>query len=181
MILDATAGNRTIWQNKDNESIIYIDMEKQLQRKPTIFADNTTTPFFDKFFSTIFYDPPHDFGGPPFDHKLKLSAETAEFIKHHPFCITYYGWDKYKNQMELIVHMYQAQKEFHRILADDGLLWFKWCEIKITLQRALVLFEDWQILMVINLADPTKTWGKKKSFWVCLAKEKRDYLQTTLG
>lgn len=180
MILDATAGNRTIWQNKDNESIIYIDMEKQLQRKPTIFADNTTTPFLSKSFSTIFYDPPHNFGDKPFDHTLKLTPETAEYISHHPFCITYYGWDKYKNQMELIVHIHKAQQEFHRILADDGLLWLKWCEVKVSLRRILALFKDWQVLMVINLADPTKTWGKKKSFWACLAKEKREYLQTTL-
>jgi len=180
MILDATAGNRTIWQNKDNENIVYIDMEKQLQRKPTIFADNTNTPFLPKTFSTIFYDPPHDFGAKPFDHTLKHTPETAEYISHHPFCTTYYGWDKYKNQMALIVHMYKALQEFYRILTDDGLVWFKWCEVKISLHRVLALFKDWYILMIINLADPTKTWGKKPAYWICMSKIKREFVQKTL-
>jgi len=63
MILDATAGNRTMWKVKDAEGIIYIDMERRLMNKPTIFADNNTTPFLDKAFDTIFYDPPHKWGG----------------------------------------------------------------------------------------------------------------------
>lgn len=181
MILDATAANRTIWLKKDNEYTIYIDMEKQLKYKPTIFADNTNTPFLDKSFDTIFYDPPHDYGAPPFNHTLESNRENAEFIKKHPFCLTYYGWDKYKNQQELLIHIYKAQKEFHRILKNDGLLWFKWCEVKMTLNRILKLFEDWNILMIINLSDPTKTWGKQKSYWVCLSKEKREFMQLTLS
>lgn len=180
MILDATAGNRTMWLIRDNENVVYIDIEKKLQHKPMIFADNTNTPFLDKSFNTIFYDPPHDFGAPPFDHTLKLTPETVEYIKHHPFCTTYYGWDKYKNQQALIVHIYKAQKEFYRILADDGLLWFKWTEIKVSLHKVLSLFCDWHVLIEINIADPTRTWGKKKVFWVCMTKIKREYKQETL-
>jgi hypothetical protein len=180
MILDATAANRTIYKTKNDPNIIYLDMEKQLQIKPSIFADNTRTPFRDKVIDCIFYDPPHDFGAPPFDHTLKMDDTTRDFIKHHPFCTTYYGWDKYKNQQELIIHIYKAQKEFHRILKDDGLLRFKWCEIKITLSRTLTLFEDWNVLMILNIADPTKTWGTKKAYWVDLTKVKRDYKQIDL-
>jgi hypothetical protein len=34
MILDATAGNRSIYQYKKSENIIFIDIEKQLWTKP---------------------------------------------------------------------------------------------------------------------------------------------------
>jgi len=59
VILDATAGNRKMWRKKDYLDIIYLDIEKGLEVKPTIIADNTQTPFKDKTFHTIFYDPPH--------------------------------------------------------------------------------------------------------------------------
>jgi hypothetical protein len=34
MILDATAGNRSIYEYKRSENIIFIDIEKQLWTKP---------------------------------------------------------------------------------------------------------------------------------------------------
>ena len=62
MILDATAGNRTMWQTKQADGIIYIDMEKRLEVKPTIFCSNEQTPFRDNTFDNIFYDSPHTYG-----------------------------------------------------------------------------------------------------------------------
>ena len=62
MILDATAGNRAIWQHKNCDKIVYMDLEKKLERKPSIFADNRHCPFKDNIFHTIFFDPPYDYG-----------------------------------------------------------------------------------------------------------------------
>jgi len=49
-----------MWTHKNSKNIIYIDIEKQLWNKPTIYADCTQTPFKDKTFDAIFFDPPHD-------------------------------------------------------------------------------------------------------------------------
>jgi hypothetical protein len=180
MILDATAGNRTMWQTKSLEQIIYIDVEQRLEVKPTIFADNTNTPFFDKVFDTIFYDPPHMYGDKGSFYVYPDSKSFLEKWKGYGVIPRYYGGDKYKNQMQLIVHVYKAQKEFRRILKDDGLLWLKWNETAITLKRLLKLFEYWHIMLTLPTKAPSQTAGNKQTYWVCLAKEQKDFIQSTL-
>lgn len=180
MNLDATAGYRAMYQMKDNPHFIYIDMERKLKTKPTIFCNNTQTPFSDAMFDTILYDPPHDVGEKAFPHDIMGTRLANERSKAQPFGASYFGWDKYKNQQELIVHIYRAQREFHRILKDDGLLWVKWCECKLTLKRILRLFEDWDVVMISPHSDPRKTFGFGKAYWVMLTKKKRKDIQLSL-
>lgn len=180
MILDATAANRTMWLSKDMEGIIYIDMEKKLEVKPMIYCDNTNTPFLPKFFDTIFYDPPFGWGeGHPL-YKYPDAASVPYWVSKYGSIPRYYGWDKHKNQQELIVHLYRAQKEFHRILKDDGVLWLKWNVIKISIHRVLSIFELWFVMLELPVKAPTQTAGKSQTYWVCLMKKKRDYVQSTL-
>lgn len=181
MILDATAAYRAMYQMKDNPNFIYIDIERKLKTKPTVFCDNTNTPFPDKSYDSIFYDPPHDVGDKAFPHEIMGTRLANERAKAQPFGASYFGWDKYKNQQELIVHIWRAQKEFHRILKDDGLLWVKWCECKLTLKRILRLFEDWDVVMISPHLDPRKTFGSGKAFWVVLTKKKKEVKQLYLG
>jgi len=180
MILDATAGNRTIYEKRNCENIIYIDMERELNTKPTLFADNTLTPFRDQTFDTILYDPPFDYGDKPFDHHFQRLAIHKEYIRHKPFCTTYYGWDKYKTLQELIVHIYKAQKEFYRILKDDGLVWVKWGELIMPANRIIAIFANWDLLMQIHVTDPTHTFGKTKTYWMMFSKKREKEVQTTL-
>ena len=180
MILDATAGNRTMWKTKNAENIIYIDIEKKLERKPTIFADNTKTPFLPETFDTIFYDPPHMYGDKSSYYVHPDSKSFKAKWQGYGEIPRYYGGDKYKNRMALIVHIYRAQQEFHRILEADGLLWLKWNETRISLNRILRLFEYWSIMLVLPINSPTQTAGTKQTYWVCLTKKKRDTVQTTL-
>jgi hypothetical protein len=180
VILDATAGNRTMWQTAYDKDTIYIDIEKRLAVKPDIFADNTNTPFLSESFDTIFYDPPHGWGeGHPF-YKYPDSESYKKKWQGYGEIPRYYGWDKFKNQQELLVHLWRAQKEFHRIIKDDGLLWLKWNETCISLNRVLRLFENWFIMLILSIKSPTQTAGTKKTFWVCLKKEKVKIVKTTL-
>ena len=180
MILDATAGNRIIWKTKDSPNIIYIDIEKKLERKPTIFADNTNTPFLSETFDTIFYDPPHYvkkesiyFGFPDSESYRRVWHKKRKYP-------AYYGSDKYGSQTKLMTHIYRAQKEFARILKQDGLLWLKWNEIDIKLYRVLAVFQDWTELLRIYVKAPTQTAGKTQTYWVCLKKKEKGIVQTTL-
>jgi len=179
MILDATAGNRTMYETKDVNKIIYIDIEKQLWRKPTIYADCTRTPFKPKTFHTIFFDPPHDWGAEPFDFEQGKFTKRRQWARTYPFQFTYYGWDKYKNRTQLIKFIYNAQKEFLRILKDDGLLWLKWNEVRIPLNNILAIFKNWQILMILRVNDPTHTASEHQTYWVCMCK--KEGYQTELG
>jgi len=173
MILDATAGNRSMWTHKNSKNIIYIDIEKQLWNKPTIYADCTQTPFKDKTFNAIFFDPPHDWGAEPFDFEMGKFLKSRQWGKTYPFQFTYYGWDKYKTKQELIVFIYKAQKEFYRILKDDGLLLVKWCEVKIPKNRFLAIFENWRLLMELPIGDPTHTWGEYQTYWFIMEKKEQ--------
>jgi len=171
LILDATAGNRTMWQHKNTENIIYIDIEKRLHIKPTIFADNTKTPFLASSFDTIIYDPPHRWGGevtyaPIYPGEIKRLKQK---FKGQPF--TYYGWDKYQTRLDFIRHLYYAQHEFKRILKDDGLLWMKWNEMYMKLRRVLSIFDNWTILMEILVSPKTHTYGKEDTYWVVMQKK----------
>ena len=181
MILDATAGNRTMWNWKKVPDMIYIDIEKKLERKPTIFADNTNTPFLPASFDTIFYDPPHNWGGKDEPCPQYPSEIRKWKMKHQPFAFTYYGWDKYKTKQQLIAHIYKAQKEFLRILKKDGLLWFKWNEMKVSLRKILAIFDLWAVLLIIYVKSPTQTAGMHQTFWVCMTKKREETVQTRLG
>lgn len=181
MILDATAGNRTMWNWKNVPDIIYIDIEKKLERKPTLFADNTNTPFLPETFDTIFYDPPHGWGEGSTFYKYPDSKSFKERWQGYGEVPRYYGWDKFKMKTQLIHHIYNAQKEFCRILKDDGLLWFKWNEVKIPLRKVLPVFDRWAVLLFLYIKSPTQTAGTKQTFWICMTKKREKEMQTRLG
>lgn len=180
MILDATAGNRTMWQHKRHPHIIYIDVEKKLEVKPTMWASNEHTPFPDELFDAIFYDPPHNWGGAIHYFSFPSKAERMEVFPNASGIPTYYGWDKFKTRNRLIKHIYNTQKEFRRILKPDGLLWFKWNEMRIALSRILGAFAEWQVLLTLYIEDPTHTAGHHQTYWICMCKKEGKTLQTPL-
>jgi tRNA G10 N-methylase Trm11 len=180
MILDATAGNRAMWMLKNPQNIIFIDIERKLERKPTMFADNTQTPFRDKTFDTIIYDPPHGWGS---GHPFYKYPDYETFAKHWPNYgkyPRYYGWEKNMSKAALISSIFYAQQEFQRILKDDGLLWLKWNEVMIPLSSILPVFTNWQELLRLQLSHEVHTAGKKKTYWVCLCKKRGKAEQSTL-
>jgi DNA modification methylase len=180
MILDATAGNRTMWLWKECPHIIHIDMDKELQIKPDMICDNTQTPFKDKTFDTIFYDPPHNWGTAIHYFSFRNSKEREKVFPHSEGVPTYYGWDKYKTKDALLNHMNKASKEFYRILKDDGLLWIKWNEMAIPLRTVLIIFKQWIELMRLYVNDPTHTAGNAQTYWILMCKEKGEGKQLTL-
>jgi len=180
MILDATAGNRTMWQWKDCPDILHIDMDNELEVKPDMLADNTQLPFLPQTFNTIFYDPPHTWGGHTHYFSFRNRAERAKVFPHCTGVPTYYGWDKYKTKDALINHLNRAAKEFRRVLKDDGLLWIKWNEMSMPLRTILVIFREWVELMRLYVHDPSHTAGQAQTYWILLTKEKGEGIQTTL-
>lgn len=171
MILDANAGNRTMWQHKNSENIIYIDMERKLEVPPTMFCLNHQTPFQDKVFNAIFFDPPHNWGGAIHYFSFPSKAERKKVFPDATGIPTYYGWDKFKSRGGLVSNIFKAQLEFKRILKDDGLLYFKWNEMRITLNQILPAFSEWIVLMKLYINDPTHTAGEHQTYWVIMQKK----------
>lgn len=180
MILDATAGNRTMWLTKDVEGIIYIDMEKKLTVKPTIFCSNINTPFPNGTFTSIFYDPPHFYNDTGSFYSIPDKETYLKKWQGYGEIPRYYGGDKYKTQMALLHHIFDAQKEFQRILTTNGLLWLKWNETYITIHTVMHLFEHWHELLRIpvRLNNPNRT--TKQTYWICMCKKEQKLIQTEL-
>ena len=144
-VLDATAANRHLWDEKFYEMVLYMDIEPALQIPPDLLGDNTQTGFPDKRFKIEFYDPPHSWGATSGIYTLKNHEESKAYWKKYdrPAYVRktpgYYGLDKYKTKQDLLNHVGRAQKELHRILEDGGLLIFKWCEVEVPLREVLKL------------------------------------------
>lgn len=172
MILDATSGNRRMWEWKDSKHIVYIDIQVELEVPPTLFASNEQTPFRDNSFDTIFYDPPHAWGEK--GHFYTYPRRSEEYYKKwkDKSIPRYYGWERYKNRRQLSRHIYDAQKEFNRILKDGGLLWLKWNEIKIPLKNILSMFTEWDTILKLPICSPKQRAGKQQTYWVCMQKKK---------
>lgn len=180
MILDATAANRKMWQVRDSDNIIYIDQQTKLDVPPTLFCDNTNTPFADKKFHTIFYDPPHDWGLPSLYWGFASEKEKQERFKDFKGIPAYYGTEIYEKREELVLHIFKAQREFYRILKDDGLLWFKWNETKLKLRHVLTVFALWQPIMTIPVDRRGRGLSKEDTYWVCMEKKTEGYKQVLL-
>jgi len=177
-ILDATAGNRTLWTKKTSPFVLWIDIEDKLEIQPDRIMDCTQTNFPDKFFHTIFFDPPHGWGKTP---GLSFTAiRNMEEYENYPWpgknidkrnknVAPYYGWDKYNTKTELLGFLHKAQKEFLRILSDDGILWLKWNECNLSIRKILPFFKDWNVVIRIPVCARQKQ-GKKRTYWLALMK-----------
>lgn len=171
-ILDATAGLRTIWKQKTSAHILWVDIETDLETPPDVLMDCTNTNFEEKRFHTIFFDPPHGWGKKPglSQTAMRNRKDYENYPWKPPNWGPYYGWDKYKNKQSLLIFIHKAQKEFHRILQDDGVLWLKWNECNIPLSRVLPFFKDWVEMMRIEVGSRRQTIGKTQTYWLLFMK-----------
>ena len=170
-ILDATAGNRMIWAIKDDPRILWIDIEPELEVKPDRIMDCTKTDFPDRHFNFIIFDPPYAYGD-----KLGKSQDSCrnkkelDALRKNHGGLMYYGSDKVKSRTEVSTFVYRTQREFQRILKDDGLLFTKWNEVNIPLYKFLSVMNDWLLMMKLEIKDSSQTAGKSQTYWLLFLK-----------
>lgn len=170
-ILDATAGNRLMWSNKNHPGILFIDIEEELEFVPDRFLDCTQTDFPDNYFYTIFFDPPHTWGIPKNKRiftipSKKIADELFNYNRKYP---SYYGLDKFKTKTALLGFIHKAQLEFQRILYDYGMLWVKWSEYSIPIDNIKPFFRDWIEMLELPLKRSPR--GKTDSYWLMYMKK----------
>jgi hypothetical protein len=187
MILDAGCGNRCMWQIKNSDNIIYIDVEKQLQRKPKIFASNINLPFHNESFDTVFFDPPFSWGNNThpffsFPNGNLRNQMYPEMAKNDNRTITqYYGIERYKNRSELTAYLFRAEKELYRILKPDGCLWLRWCNMNtMDHNNVLNIFPNWSQMLTHEIGSAKRYTGETSSYWFMLMKKPLNYDQKTL-
>ena len=156
MMLDATAGNRIMWNHANNDppNVIFIDKELRLAKPPNVFADNRYCPFRDNIFDCVIYDPPHYINAPPWFTDPTISTHK---VKNRP---TFFG--SFKSKREMMTSINKAQKEFQRLTSR---LCLKWGEHDLTLWQILPFFRDWKLILKKNLSK-----GKGRTWWVTFVK-----------
>lgn len=181
MILDATAGNRKFWRNSP-ENVVYIDIQKKLEKKPTMFADNRNLPFKECCFDSIIFDPPHSYGDSGSVYCFPDAETYNKTFPNYPKKIpTYYGMDFYKSKTSLMSAIFKAQKEFLRVLKNDGMFWLNWSELKISVDRVLTLFSnDWTEHIRLKISSNQQTLSDISNWWVCLMKNNSKTKQASL-
>jgi 23S rRNA G2069 N7-methylase RlmK/C1962 C5-methylase RlmI len=124
-ILDATAGSRMIWFDKDNDDVLYMDNRqftdilcdgRTLNVNPDIIADFRNMPFEDEAFYLVVFDPPH----------LKMAGQNSWLAKKYGVLT-----DDWREDIS------QGFKECMRVLKPNGTLIFKWNEEQIKLAEVL--------------------------------------------
>jgi len=152
MNLDCTCSKRSMWVDRENPDFIYMDVNPKVH--PQIVGDLRRSPFRSGVFNTVWFDPPH----------LLRAGRIATMPKFRGH--TWYGIDvDGKYLWSLFI---EGSKEFKRILKPGGLLFLKWNEEDIPLDKALTMLVGWKVLMRIPYRSPLQR-GKKQSWWVVLA------------
>ena len=124
-ILDATAGSRMIWFDKNNPAVLYMDNRQLtstlcdgriLNIHPDIIADFRNMPFEDNTFYLVVFDPPH----------LKNAGNNSWLAQKYGILSTNWRQD-----------ISQGFRECMRVLKPYGTLIFKWNEEQIKLSEVL--------------------------------------------
>ena len=133
-ILDATAGYRGIWYQKNHPFVTWMDARKgkftsyynpKNQRTYDVNPDVVTTwdnmPFSDNEFDMIVFDPPHIVKKPS-ESKCRMEIQYTSLDKNN--------WQK---------TLQDGFKHLFRVLKPCGILVLKWCETDIKIMDVIKL------------------------------------------
>ena len=85
--------------------------------------------------------------------------------------IKYNKYDDTISRAQYLEWMEEVGKECKRVLKDDGLLWLNWSELRLSLNRILVLFgNDWTELIRLHVTSPYQNLSSHRNYWVCFRK-----------
>jgi hypothetical protein len=174
-----------MWLQKSSDKVVYIDIERNLQNKPDLFASNTALPFKNETFDTIFFDPPfkwncddHPFWSFPNTAMQKAMYPNMNDNRKAP---VYYGIERYTSRSALVAYIYKAEKELYRLLKPDGCLWIRWCVmVNMDEKQVLGIFQNWTQMMKHEIGSSKRTSGESASFWFMLMKKPLQYIRPEL-
>ena len=153
-ILDATAGYRMMWFNKQHPNALYIDQRPECE--PDEIQDFTKLPYPDKTFKLIVFDPPH----------IKRTSENLNSNMIRDF--GYLQPETWQDEIK------KGFIELWRCLENNGVLIFKWCNVYFPSNIILKLFPVKPLFYQISASHKRSNSGKKlkrvKTLWFCFMK-----------
>ena len=147
-ILDATAGQRAMWFDKNYPDAIYIDIREEMN--PTVVGDIMQSPFRDGTFDLIVFDPPHNPTGP--ENKGIFAKQYGRFLAE---------------QIRTLV--IEGSKDLSRVLKINGILIFKWNTHGMDLGKILRLVSH-GLIPLFGQRTAERTKHSSKTYWICYTK-----------
>lgn len=150
LILDATAGNRSMWFDRKHKHTIYIDQRPEV--KPDIVCDFRKLDFPDAKFYLVVFDPPH----------LQWLGQKSVFRRKYG-ALNKETWpDDIK----------RGAAELWRVLKPFGVLIFKWADHDIPYEDVLRLFPEKPLFGQVTAANQRSKDGSKpyRTYWFCFLK-----------
>lgn len=144
-ILDATSGMKGIWRGKNVSNILFLDVNKDV--KPDIVASNENLPFRDGSFEKVVFDPPQ--------FVLSKAENALPIHKRYGFWL---------RKQDFFDNLKAVNKEFSRVLKEDGSLLMKFCTFNFEMSDVLEDLSNF--LLVKNDSRPTKGRGKNTVHWL---------------
>jgi SAM-dependent methyltransferase len=150
-IIDVCCGSRMFWFDKLNPNVIFMDKRnekhilcdgRKLVIKPDIVGDFTNLKFKDNSFNLVVFDPPH----------LKKLGRNSWMAKKYG--VLPKNWE---------IVLKKGFNECWRVLANDGILIFKWGQRDIKIRQIIELFGKQPLF-----GHTTKSGGE--TIWMCFMK-----------
>jgi SAM-dependent methyltransferase len=156
-VLDACCGPRGMWINKNDHRALYVDRRSEVWAKeypcgsyeyriePDLIADFTDLPFPSETFSLVVMDPPH----------IPQETDTGQIVRQ-------YGrlTGDWKGMLR------DGVNEAMRVLKPNGVLIFKWNEVRVPLREILAAIEHARLF-------GHKAGKKMQTHWLTFLKEAR--------
>lgn len=162
-ILDATCGPKTIWYQKNHPGVVFLDKRREnintlqngnslrtrrtIRIQPDFVGDFTCLPFKDNVFDVVVFDPPHI---------IRKQKVTMGIMEMKYGCL-------YEAEYKKVLT--QGCRELFRVLKDNGVLVFKWCETYRSLSDVLSLFPYRPLF-------GTRTGQRNNTHWVFFIKQR---------
>ena len=143
-ILDASAGKRAVWYDKNNPLTTFIDIRPEVN--PDLVMDSREMNFPDHSFDLILFDPPH------------LNCGKNSIMGKR-----YGSW----SQAHITDTIIRTGNEAHRVCKPDGLMIFKWNDHDIPVNKILPLLSKWRPLF----GHLTKDGPGSKTYFVTLLRK----------
>ena len=152
-ILDVCCGGKMFWFDKQNPNVLFSDIREEdhlfndghlLKVRPDVIADFRQLPFENEKFKLVVMDPPH------------VENLTESSIIRKKYGTLSFDWR---------THIKEGFIEAFRVLEPNGILIFKWNEVKIKVSE------------VLKLTDIEPLFGHRTSksgntIWLCFMKLK---------
>ena len=148
-ILDATAGDRLMWFDRQHPNTLYFDQRPECN--PTIIGDFRKLDFPDESFFLVVFDPPH----------LQWLGQKSVFRRKYG-ALNKETWPD---------DIQKGANELWRVLKPFGVLIFKWADHDIPYQNVIKLFPKRPLFGQITSTNQRRKGGKPyHTYWFCFMK-----------